>query len=87
MKNLKLSDQLDFGKYKNRTVKNIRENDPGYLVWCVENKIIPLGKKIDKELKVIFQEREINGYPLDSEHREYGDTDYEDFDENFYGQG
>ena len=33
----KLDTRLNFGKYCGETLKTILEDDPGYLVWCLEN--------------------------------------------------
>lgn len=30
-------DFLDFGKYKGMTIKEVIDDDPEYLVWCLDN--------------------------------------------------
>lgn len=33
----KLTQTIDFGKYKDLSIKEVAENDIGYLCWCVKN--------------------------------------------------
>ena len=33
----KLDDEIWFGKYKGATVRDVAEEDPGYLIWLQEN--------------------------------------------------
>jgi hypothetical protein len=47
-----LNDKLNFGKYKGRTIKEIRETDPGYLCW--------LRDSILKDKRQIFLADDIN---------------------------
>lgn len=32
-----LDSALDFGKYKGRTVEDVLDEDPAYLLWALEN--------------------------------------------------
>ena len=37
IKILQLEDQLDFGKYKGKTIQEVYSIDPNYLMWLNEN--------------------------------------------------
>ena len=37
LKKYKMGSVLDFGKYKGEKVRDIIDNDPGYILWCIAN--------------------------------------------------
>lgn len=36
---------LTFGKYKGRTLDEVSDFDPGYVVWLADNKVLNIEKK------------------------------------------
>ena len=48
-----LSDGLAFGKHKGKLIRNIIEDDPQYVDWCLDKKIFEL----DAEAKSFLRDR------------------------------
>ena len=55
----KLTTKMDFGRYREKTVKHILDSDPIYLSWCLEN--IP-SFKVSKKLSEKIHEYSANAY-------------------------
>ncbi len=45
-----LDGQLTFGKYKNWTIDQVLDTEPGYISWCVEQRIFVLDDEADEAL-------------------------------------
>jgi hypothetical protein len=39
-------DKFDFGKHKGKTVRFVLENEPSYILWCDEQKVVEFSKSI-----------------------------------------
>ncbi len=49
--NVRLSDVLDFGKYKGEQVEDLLDDDPQYLAWCHDNDVIEFDVEVIAELE------------------------------------
>lgn len=64
---LRLKDKLTFGKHKGKTIKEVLDNDPQYLVWLHE-------KTKHKLQRVIYNEAELSYRDIDeAEYTVFGD--------------
>lgn len=50
-KPLTFGSKLTFGKYEGHTIRHILNNDPTYLEWVIDQKIITLHPKTQKEIE------------------------------------
>ena len=41
-----VSDVLNFGKHKGKTVEWVIENEPGYILWMHDEKVVKISKEI-----------------------------------------
>ncbi len=82
--------QLTFGKFKGKTVEWVFAHQPSYLAWAVARNLIEPDKDTTKKLmryiELENQEKELRSILDDTFQPDQYDG-YEDFDENFYGQG
>lgn len=59
-----LFDKFDFGKYQGKTIGEVLQYDPGYIVWCNENVELQLCEfdySVLKEISAAFPD-----FPLDA---------------------
>ena len=52
-------DKLDFGKYKDMTVEDVIDEDPGYIQWAVANTALDLSFA-SKDAKRLIDEAIVN---------------------------
>jgi len=56
---------LSFGKYKGKTIKEIININPNYLIWCEKKEIIAMSKKLHSKVLIAV-----------SKMHDYHDTSY-----------
>jgi len=68
------NDKILFGKYKGKTISEIAEENPGYIVWLDENvKTISIDQKIVADCEEISDEE--NDYAWMGNEFDWGDRD------------
>lgn len=53
---MNLNDKFTFGKYKDKTLNEIIDEDPQYVVWACNKKIITLNNKDHKKLMYAYND-------------------------------
>jgi len=48
---LRLSDTMKFGKYKGEEIEDLLYDDPGYLVWLVEEEVVELDSEVIEQME------------------------------------
>ena len=57
------SHKFKFGKYKGWTVKEVLEEDSGYILWCDQNSVVSFSEKILDEAEEIYYQEEYGTLP------------------------
>lgn len=61
-----------FGKYKTKYLGDILGQDPSYIIWCADNKVLEIPKKLrDKAVDNIYERKQKTKYGTN-------DMDYDD---------
>lgn len=54
------TDIFNFGKYKGQTVEFVLKNEPGYILWCSDEKIIKFSQNILDDAEKMDEEERYN---------------------------